>query len=138
MAEKSVAPPAAAAPAPSDGLSELVVTGSRREQGRAASSAMRSSAGPPAAQAARLREAAAAGRSAEVTALLAQGVPVDASDDDGETALMKAIQADNPAAAALLRRRGASLDRKNHAGVSARDMATSIADPELNRALGLP
>jgi hypothetical protein len=50
---------------------------------------------------------------------------------------MKAIQARNPAAAALLLRHGASLDRTNRAGVSARDMAASIDDPELNRALGL-
>ena len=91
----------------------------------------------PAVQAARLHAAAAAGRLAELTALLAQGTPVDAPDSDGETALMKSIQANRPAAAALLRRHGASLDRTNRAGVSARDMATSIDDPELNRALDL-
>jgi uncharacterized protein YjgD (DUF1641 family) len=50
---------------------------------------------------------------------------------------MKAVQANQPAAAALLRRHGADLDQKNRAGVSARDMAGAMDDPELNRALGL-
>ena len=50
---------------------------------------------------------------------------------------MKAVQANHPAAAALLRRSGASLDLKNRAGVSARDMAAAIGDPELDRALSL-
>ena len=63
---------------------------------------------------------------------------MDAPDDDGETALMKAVQANRPAAAALLRRHGASLDLENRAGVSATDMARAIDDPELNRALGFP
>jgi hypothetical protein len=85
----------------------------------------------------RLHAAAAAGRTAELADLLADGVPVDAPDVDGETALMKSIQADQPAAAALLRRHGARLDRKNHAGDSAKDMATAIGDAELDQALGL-
>jgi hypothetical protein len=50
---------------------------------------------------------------------------------------MKSIQADQPAAAALLRRHGARLDRENHAGDSAKDMATAIGDAELDQALGL-
>jgi ankyrin repeat protein len=87
--------------------------------------------------AARLRAAAASGHTAEIQDLLAHGVPVDAPDTDGDTALMQSIQADQPSAAALLRRRGASLDQKNLAGVSARDMATARDDPELDRALGL-
>jgi hypothetical protein len=87
--------------------------------------------------AAKLRAAAAAGRTAELSALLDQGVPVDAPDADGETALMKSIQADQPAAAALLRRKGASLDRRNHEGDSARDMAAAMEDAEIDRALGL-
>jgi ankyrin repeat protein len=91
----------------------------------------------PAGRAARLRDAAAGGQTADVAALLAKRVPVDAPDAEGETALMKAVQANQPAVVALLRRHGASLDRKNHAGVSARDMATAIGDAELNRALGL-
>src|SRR5207249_1021680 len=53
--------------------------------------AVRAAPAPPA-PAARLRAAAAAGRTAEVGALLAQGVPVDAPDADGETALMESIQ----------------------------------------------
>jgi len=87
--------------------------------------------------AARLRQAAAAGRLAEMTALLSSGAPVDGADDEGETALMKTVQANHPAAAALLRRHGASLDRENRAGRSARDMASSVGDADLNRALGL-
>ena len=85
----------------------------------------------------RLRAAAAGGRTEDMEALLAQGVAVDAADADGTTALMKSIQADHPAAAALLRRHGASLDRKDHEGVTARDMARTMADPELDQALGL-
>jgi len=50
---------------------------------------------------------------------------------------MKSIQADHPAAAAVLRRHGASLDLKNHEGVSARDMAMATGDTELNQAVGL-
>lgn len=165
-----IAPAPEALPAPA--MSEMVVTGRRREEaqisrespqrppggsleeviisargtadrnsaasgGPASSPPSKSSAGSPADQASRLRAAAAAGRTAELAALLAAGVPVDAPDAEGETALMKSIQADQPAAAALLRRRGASLDHKNHAGDSARDMASAMDDPELDRALGL-
>jgi hypothetical protein len=88
-------------------------------------------------QAARLREDAAAGRTADLDTLLAQGVPVDAPDARGETALMKSVAAGQSAAAALLRRHGASLDRKDHAGESARDMAKAKDDAALNQALGL-
>jgi len=95
------------------------------------------SVGAPGERTARLRAAAAAGRIREVTALLAGGVPVDAVDAAGETALMKAIQADQPAVAALLRRRGASLERENQAGVSAREMARRLGGAEMERALGL-
>ena len=91
----------------------------------------------PEVRAARLRAAAAAGRVAELTALLAQGTPVDGPDSEGETALMKAVQAHSLAATAVLRRHGASLDLKNRAGVSARDMAAAMGDADLNRALGL-
>ena len=99
--------------------------------------AARSSGAPTPDQAVRLRAAAAAGRIDEVTALLAEGVPVDAPDADGETALMRSIKARRSAAAALLLRRGANLDRVNQAGESARDMARSVDDPKLNQALGL-
>jgi ankyrin repeat protein len=84
---------------------------------------------------ARLRAAAAAGRIAEVNDLLAQGVPVDARDSDGETALMKSVRANRPEMAALLRRGGADPDLKNRAGVSARDMAGAAGNPALERAL---
>ena len=103
----------------------------------AAASAASGLAAAPPDQAAKLRAAAAAGRTAEVKTLLAEGVPVDAPDADGETALMESIRADRPAVAALLRRRGASLDQQDQAGQSARDMATAKADPALDKALGL-
>jgi hypothetical protein len=50
---------------------------------------------------------------------------------------MKSIRAGHSAVAAILRRHGASLDRRNHAGESARDMAAARADTALNRAIGL-
>jgi len=84
-----------------------------------------------------LGAAANAGRTGEVEQLLARHVPVDAPDAQGETALMKSIRGDQPATAALLLRHGASLDRKNKAGLSARDLAAQINDPALNQALGL-
>ena len=84
-----------------------------------------------------LRAAAAAGRTIEVQELLSRRIPVDAADTNGETALMKSIRARQPATAALLIRHGASLDKKNNAGLSARDLATQINDPALNHALGL-
>jgi ankyrin repeat protein len=78
-----------------------------------------------------------AGRTDEVKALLAQGVPVDAIDADGETALMKSIRAGQPAVAALLHARGASLQRENRAGQSARELAAEKQDPRIDAALGL-
>jgi Ankyrin repeats (many copies) len=108
------------------GIEEIVVTGSRI-----------GSASSPEALAQQLREAAAAGQSRQLAVLLARDVPIDAIDDDGETALMKAVQARHLDAAAFLRRRGASLDLKNHEGRSARDMAATLADPAMDKALGL-
>jgi hypothetical protein len=98
---------------------------------------LESSAEAPRDLAVRLRAAAAAGRTADLAAVLDQGVPVDAADAAGNTALMKSIEADHPAAARLLRRHGASLDRRNHAGDSARDLAAAKSDAELDAALGL-
>jgi hypothetical protein len=91
----------------------------------------------PADKAERLRAAATGGRLAEIQALLAQGAPIDAADADGTTALMNSIKADHPAVAALLRDYGASLDQRNRAGLSARDMAKAADDPALQQALGL-
>ena len=88
-------------------------------------------------QAAQLRAAAAAGDTAKVDALLDQGVPVDAADDAGKTALMESVQADHPATAAALRQHGASVERKDRAGESARDMATRKGDAELEKAIGV-
>ena len=98
------------------------------------SEALTGSASDPAA---RLRAAAAAGRIADVAALLDSGVPIDTPDDEGDTALMQSVRADHPAAAAFLRRRGASLDHKNRAGESARDIAAEKGDAALNRAIGV-
>jgi hypothetical protein len=88
-------------------------------------------------QAGKLRAAAAGGRLPEIKDLLSQGVSVDAQDVDGETPLMKSIQADEPTAAALLIRHGARLDHRNRAGVSARQMVRAVGDPALERAVGL-
>lgn len=85
----------------------------------------------------RLRAAAAAGRTAEVEDLLAQGVRIDAPDAGGDTALMKAVEAGHWQTAASLRRRGASLDRKNRAGRSVRDVAEAMDNDEAALALGL-
>jgi hypothetical protein len=116
---------------------EITVTASRRETGSTFAARAAAPSARPASQAAKLRAAAAAGRTAEVDALLEQGAPIDAPDADGNTALMKSLQADHPAAAASLRRHGASLDRRNHAGENARDIATQKDDPALNQAIGL-
>lgn len=85
----------------------------------------------------RLRAAAAAGRTAEVEDLLAQGVVIDAPDADGDTALMKSVLAGRVKTAALLRRHGAGLDRKNRAGVSVRDVAAARRDADLDAAIGV-
>ena len=124
----------------SESVTEIVVTSEKQEPRRrslpAAISAFidRGRADPGA----RLRTAAAAGRTSDVQVLLEHGAPVDAPDAAGDTALMKSVQADHPAAAALLREHGASLDHRNDAGESATDMARAKGDPELNQALGLP
>lgn len=107
-------------------IEELVVTGARI-----------GSASSPEALAEQLRNAAAGGQSRQIAVLLSREVPIDAVDDQGETALMKAVQERQVEAAALLRRRGASLDLKNSAGRSARDMAAALGDPAMNKALGL-
>lgn len=145
----AAAPPAPPPPPPPPAASsEVTVTGARiarRELSPtvaapfAAGALAKSEAAADVAtdQAAQLRAAAAAGRTAEVKTLLDQGAQVDAPDADGNTALMKSIQADHPAAAALLHRHGASLDSKNHAGERARDMAETVDDAKLNKALGL-
>lgn len=89
----------------------------------------------PASLGARLRAAAAAGRTSEVAELLADGAPVDARDSDGETALMKSVRAGEAAIVALLRRHGADPDLENRAGVSARQMVEAADSPSLDRAL---
>jgi ankyrin repeat protein len=106
----------------------VVVTGSRISRRAQAQRA---------AQASKLRDAAAAGKTDEVQGLLDQGIYVDTPDAKGITALMKSIQANQPETAGLLVRYGANLDKQDSDGVSARDRALKQADPELNQALGL-
>ena len=141
-------PPQAAREEPSSQaeISDLVVTAEKRRASGPSATAAQSapaaalaspSKGAALDQAARLRAASAAGRTAEVEALLAQGATVDAPDADGNTALMKSVQADHPAVAALLRRHGASLDHRNRAGQNARDLAARVGDANLDEALGL-
>lgn len=148
-------PPPAPAPPPaqaSEGtVDALIVTGQKREEeiqsaptgmSPFSQESMKRSRAPAAAdlsdaRTTRLHAAATAGRLRDLKSLLAQGVPVDATDAAGETALMKAVRARKVEAAALLVGHGASLDRANRAGVSAREMAEAIDDPGLDRALGL-
>lgn len=130
---------AAAAPQalrPYDDLSDANVTASRAKSSPREARSERS-VSATAGLAARLRDAAALGRAQDVAKLLARGAPADEPDEDGETALMKSVQGHHPAIAAMLLSHGASLDRENRSGVSARDMATAIGDAELNRALAL-
>jgi hypothetical protein len=84
-----------------------------------------------------LRAAAAAGQVTEVEVQLREGAPVDGPDANGDTALILSIRADQPDVAAVLRQHGASLDHRNHAGESARDLAKASDDEALSRALGL-
>ena len=145
IAGLSPAPGRAPAPASQGTVGEVVVTGvriARRDfSSPLAVAAARSGPTPVAAvlsdPAARLRAAAAAGRIPEIERLLVAGAPIDAADAEGNTALMISIQLGRPEAAALLRRHGASLDQKNRAGLSARDMAISKGDPALLQAVGL-
>jgi hypothetical protein len=130
-------PPAAAAPSTNSIEEMVVVTGEKRGAASAKAARVASPAPLPGDPAARLRTAAALGSTADVEALLAGGAAVDAPDAEGETALMKAVRADKPAVATLLRRHGASLELKNRAGLSAKEIAGTVGDPELNRALGL-
>ena len=85
----------------------------------------------------KLHAAAAAGDTAAIEALLAQGIPVDIPDADGQTALMKAIKADRLEAVRLLRRHGASISVKTKAGRSALDLAADKDDDALYEALGV-
>jgi hypothetical protein len=136
-AAPALPPPAAAAPSTSTIEEMVVVTGDKRAAASAKAARIASPAPPSADPAARLRAAAALGQTADVEGLLAKGAAVDSPDAEGETALMKAIRADKPDVAALLRRHGASLELKNRAGLSAKEIAATVGDAELNRALGL-
>lgn len=134
-------PPEPTTAAPAAAPQDVVVTAERRAAPPASSEQLPATVGEiiasPPSPAARLLAAAATGQLDELKTLLAQGVPVDAADAEGNTALMLSVQADQPAAAALLRRHGASLGRKNKAGRTARDMAADQDDPALDQALGL-
>ena len=83
--------------------------------------------------AAALREAAGRGDTAAVRALLEQGAPVDARDDQGATALVRAAYGNHVDAAALLVQAGADVDLADDTRQSAYLIATSEVgdDPRL-------
>ncbi len=133
-------PPPAPAPLARSEAAAAAAAGRGEGRGGAAAGAFSSSDfanRTPADQADRLRAAAQTGLTAEVEMLLAGGLAVDGQDAEGNTALMLAVQAKRPAVVTILKRYSASLDLKNRAGLTVRDMAAKIADPEINRALGL-
>ena len=138
-----LAVPLAAGPPPAavsrkSSVGEVVVTGSRIQRGDfEASEPIVASPASPEEGPADLRAAAEDGRTRDIRRLVSQGIPVDAADAEGNTPLMKSIQAGRTEAAALLHRYGARLDLRNRAGVSARDMARETRNPALDEALGL-
>ena len=83
--------------------------------------------------AAALREAAGRGDTDAVRALLDEGAPVDARDDRGATALVRAAYGNQVAAAALLVQAGADVDLQDDSRQSAYLIATSEVgdDPRL-------
>jgi uncharacterized protein len=83
--------------------------------------------------AAALREAAGRGDTDAVRALLDQGAPVDARDDRGATALVRAAYGNQVAAAALLVQAGADVNLQDDTRQSAYLIATSEVgdDPRL-------
>ena len=83
--------------------------------------------------AAALREAAGRGDTDAVRALLDQGAPLDARDDRGATALVRAAYGNQVAAAALLVQAGADVDPQDDTRQSAYLIATSEVgdDPRL-------
>ena len=83
--------------------------------------------------AAALREAASRGDTPAVRALLEQGAPVDARDDQGATALVRAAYGNHLDAAALLVQAGADVDLADDSRQSAYLIATSEVgdDPRL-------
>ena len=59
-----------------------------------------------------MRNAAAVGNTEEVQKFLDQGVPVDAANELGKTALMMAVEGDNMETVALLLARGADVNAR--------------------------
>jgi ankyrin repeat protein len=78
-----------------------------------------------------LREAAGRGDAATVQELLGQGVPVDARDEQGATALVRAAYGNHVDAAALLVRAGADVDLADDSRQSAYLIATSEVGDDL-------
>lgn len=70
--------------------------------------------------------------------LLRSGAELEATDDNGNTPLFVAIShyRGDPKTAMLLRKWGANLHAKNHYGVSPLDVAKSLPDPTIAKALG--
>src|SRR5690348_4350647 len=70
-----------------------------------------------------LRAAARKGQTKEVASLISRGVPVDAADRDGRTALMIAAQRGHAATVKLLLDRGANPEARDREGLTAYGMA---------------
>ena len=66
-----------------------------------------------------MRNAAAVGKTEEVMRYLDQGVPVDAANEFGKTALMMAVEGDNLETVALLLARGANVNARANANCTA-------------------
>jgi ankyrin repeat protein len=81
--------------------------------------------------AAALRDAANRGDTAAVRALLEQGAPVDARDDQGATALVRAAYGNYVDAAAVLVQAGADVDLQDDTQQSAYLIATSEVGDDL-------
>lgn len=73
-----------------------------------------------------MHQAAALGRTAVVSALIAQGAPVDAADEHGTTPRHRAVTRGHIAAVAALIAGGARVDAADHYGRTALHMAIAI------------
>ncbi len=78
---------------------------------------------------------ARAGRTAELTELIAHGLPVDVADAEGNTALMLAAYRGHPETVAALLRLGADPDRLNDRGQAPLAGALFKGEDEVCRAL---
>ncbi|MEZ4269437.1 MAG: ankyrin repeat domain-containing protein [Myxococcota bacterium] len=77
--------------------------------------------------------AARVGKAGCVEVFLGRGQPVDAQDSGGQTALIAAIGAGDPATVRALLNAGADPDHATSSGVSARSLAEAYRRPEILR-----